>query len=59
MWKPKKSNPSSMWVIIVFSSDRRKPIGEITAATSSRTASVWVRVPLTSTTKSSAYRTRR
>ena len=33
---PRKSNPSSMWQTLVFSSDRRKPIGASTAATSSR-----------------------
>ncbi len=38
-----------------FSSDRRKPIGAIMAATSSRSASVCSLVPLTRTTKSSAY----
>ena len=32
MRQPRKSNPSSMWQTLVFSSDRRKPIGASTAA---------------------------
>ena len=50
-----KSKPSSMWVTRVFSSERRRPIGESTAATSSRNASACSLVPVNKTTKSSAY----
>ena len=32
MRQPRKSNPSSMWQTLVFSSDRRRPIGASTAA---------------------------
>ena len=37
MRQPKKSKPSSMWATLVFSPDRRRPIGASTAATSERT----------------------
>ena len=53
MRKPRKSNPSSMGTILVLDSDRRKPIGGNTAATSSRRPSAWDRVPDTKTTNGS------
>ena len=43
-----------MWTILVFSTDRRRPIGRSTAATSSCKPSAWVRVPDTRTTLSRA-----
>jgi hypothetical protein len=43
-----------MWHTFVFASDRRKPIGARTAATSSLTVSACAWVPDTNTTKSSA-----
>jgi len=48
-----------MWVIFVFCSDRRKPIGASTAAASSRMHSACSRVPATRISQSSAYRMRR
>jgi hypothetical protein len=51
MRQPRKVKPSSMWHIPVFSSDRRRPIGDRTAATSSRGFSAWVGVPATNTTR--------
>ena len=48
--QPRKSNPSSQ--TLVFSSDRRRPIGASTVAIEPSASS---RVPLTRTTKSSAY----
>jgi hypothetical protein len=54
MRNPRKSKPSSIWQILVLAADRRNPIAASTAATSSRSASAWARVPATSTTKSSA-----
>jgi hypothetical protein len=44
-----------MWAITVFASDRRRPIGVSTAATSSHRPSACALVPDTMTTKSSAY----
>ena len=44
-----------MWVISVFSSDRRKPMVDKTSATSGSSASVCALVPETRMTKSSAY----
>ncbi len=48
-----------MWVIRVFSGDRRKPIVDKTSAISSRSASASAWVPLTIRHQSSAYRTSR
>ncbi len=48
-----------MWVIRVFSGDRRNPIVDKTPAISSRRASASSLVPETSRHQSSAYRTRR
>src|SRR6266508_3036002 len=59
MRHPKKSRPSSMWVILVFSSDRRRPIGASTAAAWSRMLIACSRVPATSNSQSSAYLIRR
>ncbi len=55
MRHPRKSNPSSMWQTLVFSTDRRKPIGASTVLVSSHSASASAWVPPTITTKSSAY----
>ncbi len=48
-----------MWVIKVFSGDRRRPIVDKTPAISSRRASASALVPEMSRHQSSAYRTRR
>ena len=54
MRQPRKSNPSSMWQTLVFSSDRRRPIGASTAPTSVPERFGVGAVPATMTTKSSA-----
>jgi len=54
MRKPRNSNPSSRWIIVVFSSDRRSPTEANTGMICSRIASAWRRLPQTMTTKSSA-----
>ena len=48
-----------MWVIRVFSGDRRKPIVDKTPAISSRRVSASACVPETTRHQSSAYRIRR
>jgi hypothetical protein len=48
-----------MWVISVFSGDRRRPIADKTPAISSRSASASSRVPATARHQSSAYLTSR
>ena len=48
-----------MWVITVFSGDRRRPIVDKTSAISSRRASASACVPEMTRHQSSAYRIRR
>ena len=55
MRQPRNTRPSSIWVINVFSIDRRKPIPDKTSAISSRKASASARVPNTDRHQSSAY----
>lgn len=49
----------SMWVIKVFSGDRRRPIVDKTSAASVRRASAYALVPDTASTQSSNYRINR
>jgi hypothetical protein len=51
---PRKSRPWSMWVIFVFSVDRRRPIAARTTAARSRMCSACSRVPETISNQSSA-----
>jgi len=55
MRQPRKSRPWSIWVIFVFSADRRRPIGARTAAAYSRICAACSRVPETMSSQSSAY----
>lgn len=55
MCHPRKSSPWSIWVISVFSGDRRKPIVDKTFAISSRSASASFLLPCTIRHQSSAY----
>src|SRR5947199_3875162 len=59
MRKPRKSKPSSICTTLVLSAARRSPTPARTVATSSHRRSACSRLPLTMTTKSSQYRTRR
>jgi hypothetical protein len=59
MRQPRKSRPSSMWVIKVFSGDRRSPIVARTSAVSSRRVSASALVPAIMRHQSSAYADRR
>ena len=55
MRNPRKSNPSSTWVMCVFSGESVSRIRfAMNSAVSCLSASAWARVPATSTRKSSA-----